>query len=50
MPPGHAYLFLDQVEVVEEPFSGRRDPAIGRHRRREQIAGFEEDALVCSQP
>ncbi len=50
VPLGHADLFFDQVEVVEEPFPGRRDPAVRFHRRRQQVAGFRQDAFILRQP
>ena len=50
VPLGRADLLFDQVEVVEQPFAGRRDPAVRRDRRGQQVAGFEQDALVLGQP
>lgn len=50
MPLGRANLLFDQVEVVEQPFRGRRDPTVRRHRRSQQITNFYEDAFVLAQP
>ena len=50
VPLGHADLFFDQVEVVEEPFPGRRDPAVRIDRRRQQVAGSRQDAFILRQP
>ncbi len=49
VPLGRADLLVDQVEVVEQPFRGGRDAAIGRDRRGQQVADFEQDAFVLGQ-
>src|SRR6185436_3467209 len=49
MAPGRANLLLDQVEVVEQPFSRRRNPSIGLDCGREHIEGTQEDAFVIGQ-
>ena len=50
VPLGHADLFFDQVEVVEEPFPGGRDPAVRIDRRRQKGAGSRQDAFILRQP
>ena len=45
VPLGRADLLVDQVEVVEQPFRGGRDPPVGRDRRAQQVADVEQDAL-----
>jgi len=47
---GRANLFFDQIEVVEQPFRGRRNPAVRLDRLRQQIAGSNQDAFILSQP
>ena len=47
---GRADLLFDEIEVVEEPFRGRRDPALGGDRRRQQVAYVDQHDLVCCQP
>ena len=47
--PGDADLFLDEVEVIEQPFSGGRDAVARCHCRRQQLAGFDYHALVGGQ-
>ena len=49
VPLGRADLLLDQVEVVEQPFRGGRDAAVGRDRRGQQVADFDQDALVLGE-
>jgi len=36
-----ANLIFDEIEVVEEPFAGRRDPLLRPHGVHEQIAGLD---------
>ena len=50
VPLGRADLFFDQIEVVEEPFPGRRDPAVRVDRRRQQVAGSRQDPFILRQP
>ena len=50
VPAGGADLLLDQVEIVEQPFTGRRDRALGLDRRGEQIEGAQQGLLVRRQP
>ena len=50
VPLGRADLLFDQIEVVEEPFPGRRDPSVRLDRRRQQGAGFRQDAFILRQP
>ena len=49
MPLGRANLLLDQIEVVQQPFSGRRHPAVGFNRLQQQIADFDEHAFILCQ-
>jgi len=44
MSLGRANLFFDQIEVVEQPFPGRRNPTI-RHDRLHQQARFLSGCL-----
>ena len=48
--PGRADLLFDQVEVVEQPFPGRRNRALRLDRCSEQIEGTDQDAFVLRQP
>jgi hypothetical protein len=50
VPLGRADLFFDQIEVVEEPFPGRRDPAVRIDSRRQKVAGSRQDAFILRQP
>src|SRR5688500_13695010 len=47
---GHANLFFDEIEVIEQPFTGGRNPAGRLHRLRQQIANSDEDVFVLRQP
>ena len=40
-------LLLDQVEVVQQPFRGRRDPPGGVHRHRGQIEAPQQDFVLA---
>ena len=44
-----ANLLFDQVEIVEQPFPGRRDRLAGGERRLQQLAGRHQDAFVLGQ-
>jgi hypothetical protein len=46
VPLGRADLIFDQVEIVEEPFPRRRDQAVRIDRRRQEVAGSRQDALI----
>ncbi len=46
MPLGGADLILDQIEVIEQPFPGRRDPAVLRDRDHEQPADADQDGFI----
>ncbi len=50
MPLGGTDLFFDEIEVVEQPFPGRRDPAVRRYRRLQQLAHVDQDDFVLGQP
>jgi hypothetical protein len=47
---GRANLLFDEIEIVEQPFPGRRDPAVRLDRGRQQVAGLDQDRLVLGQP
>jgi hypothetical protein len=49
VPLGGADLLFDEVEVVEEPFPGRRDARSGRDGRLQQLAGGHQRAFVLRQ-
>jgi len=46
---GRANLFFDQIEVVEQPFPGRCDPAVRLDRRRQEKTCSDEDVFVLRQ-
>jgi hypothetical protein len=46
---GRANLFFDQIEVVEQPFPGRRNPTIRHDRLHQQAAGSGQDAFILGQ-
>ena len=50
VPPRRPDLLLDQIEVVEQPFSRRRDPAVGIDGVRQQDPHGHQQALVLRQP
>jgi hypothetical protein len=50
MPPGHADLLFDQIEVVEEPVPGWSDAAVCLDRLREEVADASQNVFVLSQP
>ena len=49
VPPGQANLFFDQVEVIEQPFSGRCDASTSLHRLGHQIPHIQQDGFILSQ-
>jgi hypothetical protein len=49
VPLGRADLLFDQVEIIEEPFAGRGDAAIGSDRFGEQLADVFEDFFVLGE-
>jgi hypothetical protein len=49
MPLGGAYLLFDQIEVIEQPFARRRNPALGLACRRQQLVGLQQYAFVLGQ-
>ncbi len=49
MPSGRADLLFDQIEVVEQPFPCRSNPAVCLDRLCKQVADIKQDALH-SQP
>ena len=50
VPPGRANLLLDEVEVVEEPLGCRCDASVRRDRLGQQVADFDQDAIVLREP
>jgi hypothetical protein len=44
-----AYLLFDQVEIVEQPFAGRRERLAGGGGRLQQLAGRHQNAFVIRQ-
>ena len=50
VPLGQPNLLFNEVEVIEQPFSGRRNPAGRLHCFRQQIADSDQDAFVLGQP
>ena len=50
MSPGRSNLLLDQIEVIEEPFSGGGDSVFRLDRVRQELAGFDEEVLIVGQP
>jgi hypothetical protein len=48
MPPGQVNLLFDQVEIVEQPFGGRRD-APARIYRKARTIEIPENYLVLAQ-
>ena len=50
VPAGDADLLLDQVEVVQQPFGRRRDPALAPGRLGQPLAAVGDDRLVVGQP
>ena len=47
---GRADLLFDQIEIIEQPFAGRRDPAVRLDRLCQQIADSDQDVFILSQP
>ncbi len=50
VPLGGTDLLFDEIEIVEQPFPGRRDPAVLRDHRRQQRAHSDQRAFVRCQP
>src|ERR1041384_4458463 len=50
MSLGHANLLFDEIEVIEQPFAGRRNPAGRLHRLCQQIADSDQDVFILCQP
>jgi hypothetical protein len=50
VPPGRADLFLDQVEVVEQPFARRRDAQPRPDGRRQHVERADQHAFVLVEP
>ena len=49
MSPRRANLFFNEVEVIEEPFPGRRDTAFCSDRGRQKLTGLDEEVFILSQ-
>ena len=49
MPLGRTDLFLDEIEVVEQPFSGRCDPAVRLDSLDEQAVNSNQNIFVLCQ-
>ena len=50
VPLGGANLIFDEVEIVEQPFPGRRNSLIRRNRRCQLIADADQYAFIRGQP
>ena len=50
VPAGRSNLFLDQIEIVEQPLAGRRDPSFCHDGRRDQLVRLHQDGLVFVEP
>ncbi len=50
VPLGGPDLLFDEIEIVEQPFTGRHDPAALGGRRRQQLAHVNQGAFVVCQP
>ncbi len=50
MPARQPDLFLDQVEIVQQPFAGRRHPPLAPTGLGQAIAGVRKHRLVVGQP
>ena len=50
MSLGHTNLLFDEIEIIEQPFAGRRNPAGRLHRLRQQIADSDQDVFILRQP
>ena len=50
VPLGGANLLLDQIEVIQQPFAGGGDLAVGGHRLGHQPVDTDQNALVLRQP
>ena len=50
MSLSRADLFFDQIEVVEQPFPGRRNPAVCLDGLGQQVADSKQDTFIFSQP
>ena len=49
MPLGCAYLFLNQIKIIQQPFARRRNPAVGLDCRRQQRAGLQQNVFIFRQ-
>jgi hypothetical protein len=48
VPPGCANLLFDQIEIIEQPFTGRRNPAVRLDCVCQQGAGFSYSVVGVS--
>jgi hypothetical protein len=49
VPLGHANLFFDQIEIIQQPFPGRCDASAPLHCLSHQIADFQQDGFTLGQ-
>ena len=47
---GRANLFFDQIEVVEQPFPGRCNPAVCLDCLCQQVVDFKQETFIFGQP
>ncbi len=50
MPGGHPDLVLDQIKIVEQPFTGRRDPSVLLDGFGQQLGRRDQDRVVLCEP
>ena len=50
MPLGGSNLFFDQIEIIEQPFRARRNPAVGRDCGGERITDCDQHLFIRGQP
>ena len=50
VPLGGTDLFFDQIEIIEQPFSGGRNPPGRGHGFHEQRADVDQGAFILGQP
>jgi hypothetical protein len=46
MPLGGTYLFFDEIEIIEQPFTAWSNAPIRSGRSNEQVARFDERSFV----
>jgi hypothetical protein len=50
MSLGHANLFFNQVEVIQQPFAGRRNAPVRLDRFCDEGANVNQDRFILGQP